>query len=168
MGNKKMIVAILILMGVINFASRKGLISGEYFLIGIGAVFFIAYFIRQRPKGFLVPGCILISLGVYANLQNSKLIVMNGRMEGPAFFFFMAIAFYLMFFIHNFRNDSLDRKMVWPAIVGTALTAFGIFVYASEYWDIVEILIGINRFWPLILIVLGLYLIFTKITSMGL
>jgi hypothetical protein len=162
MGNKKIIGLILILIGLINFASRQGWIAGEYFLIGLGAVFLIAYFIRQRPIGFLVPSCILILLGTYANLQNSSLLFMNGRMEGAAFFFFMAIAFYLIFFIHNFRNGSLERKTIWPAIVGTALTAFGIFVYAVEYWNITKFLIGINRIWPLILIVIGLYLILTK------
>jgi hypothetical protein len=162
MGNKKIIGLILILIGLINFASRQGWISGEYFLVGLGAIFLIAYFIRRRPMGFLVPACILILLGIYANLQNSSLLFMNGRMEGPTFFFFMAIAFYLIFFIHNISNGSLDRKTVWPAIVGTALTAFGIFVYAVEYWDITELLIGINRFWPLILVLMGLYLILTK------
>ncbi|MBK5252089.1 MAG: hypothetical protein JJE29_05595 [Peptostreptococcaceae bacterium] len=162
MGNKKIIGLILVLIGLINFASRQGWISGEYFLIGLGSVFLIAYFIRQRPIGFLIPACILILLGTYANLQSSRLLFMNGRIEGAAFFFFMAIAFYLIFFIHNTKNGSLDRKTVWPAIVGIALTVFGIFVYAVEYWDITELLIGINRFWPLILILIGLYLILTK------
>ncbi len=162
MGNKKIIGLILVLIGLINFASRQGWISGEYFLIGLGAVFLIAYFIRQRPIGFLIPACILILLGTYANLQSSRFLFMNGRMEGATFFFFMALAFYLIFFIHNISNESLKKKMVWPAIVGIALTAFGIFVYAVEYWDIAEVLIAINRFWPLILILIGLYLILTK------
>jgi len=162
MGDKKIIGFILLAIGIVNFASRQGWISGEYFLIGLGAVFLIAYLVRRRPIGLLIPACILIMLGLYANMQNSRVLFLNGNVEGAAFFFFMAIAFYMIFLIHNARKESTGKRAGWAAVTGTALAAFGIFVFAADRWDITKWLVLVDRYWPLILIASGLYLVFTK------
>ncbi|HKL10039.1 MAG TPA: hypothetical protein VJ990_01265 [Clostridia bacterium] len=162
MGDKKIIGFILLTIGIVNFASRQGWISGEYFLIGLGAVFLVAYFVRRRPIGFLIPACILLMLGFYSNIQNSGALLLSNNLEGAAFFFFMAIAFYLIFFIHNTRNESNGKRAGWAVVTGTALAAFGIFVFAAGHLDIAEWLILVDRYWPLILVAAGLYLVFSK------
>jgi len=165
MKDKKIIGLILLAIGIVNFASRQGWISGDYFLIGLGAVFLLAYFVRQRPIGFLIPASILIMLGLYSNMQKASVFFLNEKVAGSAFFFFMAIAFYMIFFIHNARNEGEGKKAGWSVVVGTALAAFGIFVFVAGNWDIGKWLIFMDRYWPLILIAFGLYLVFFKKTG---
>ncbi len=162
MGDKKIIGFILLAVGIVNLASRQGWISGEYFLVGLGAVFLIAYFVRQRPIGFLIPACILIMLGFYSNMLNAGRLFLKGNVEGAAFFFFMAIAFYMVFFIHNARKERNGKRAGWAVVTGTALAAFGVFVFAAGHWDITKWLGMAERYWPLLLIAAGLYLVFTK------
>ena len=111
---------------------------------------------------FLIPASVLIMIGVFINVQSSNFILAKGKTEGTIFFFFLSIAFYLIFFIHNAGNENQERKIIWPAIVGTALTAFAIFIYFVEYLDISKFAFLADRFWPVVLIVIGLYLILTK------
>lgn len=163
MKDRRMIGLVLVAVGAISFASRFGWLSGEYFLMGIGAVFLIAYYIQNRSIGFLIPACILIALGLFVNIESGRLLFFRRQAGGALFFFFMALAFYMMSFLHRLGNDRPGRKAVWPVIVGTALTAFGVFVYGVEHWklnwNLTRWLVLIDRFWPLILIAAGLFMV---------
>ena len=74
--------AILIVVGITAFLfSRLGYLEGELVLAVLGAAFLAAYLVRGR-YGLLVPGSILLGLGLGGLLEESWAAV-DGHQLGP-------------------------------------------------------------------------------------
>ncbi|HOF02369.1 MAG TPA: hypothetical protein PLT58_00095 [Atribacterota bacterium] len=162
--NKKIFLGIiLVIMGLFWTLSNFQLIRGSWFLPIIGFAFLAAYLYRREDKlnrtpGFLIAGCIIIMVGLF-NIINES--VKLGLLEGPLFFYLLGISFLPVYFIHtrNFaQQDSKQHK--WPLYTGFSIIGFGILVLIIEAANTSLI----RRFYPIILpiilILLGCYVIF--------
>lgn len=136
--------AVLILLGiaffVMNFVEGLG---QAVVLFGIGALLVAAYF-YTRTYGFLIPGCILIGLGL-GQLGEATLISFSGFSAlslGVGF-----IAIYLIDWLYR------GGTHWWSLIPGGILVVTSL-ASASE-----TIQVLLSRGWPLILVVIGLLIL---------
>jgi hypothetical protein len=132
---------ILIALGVIFLLSRTFVaLSGAVLLGGLGALFIFAYF-ATRKYGWLIPGSILAGLGFGELIGWSSLGLGLG-------------------FIGIFVIDVIVRGKShwWPLIPGVIITL-------DALGDRANVVIAplrnlISNWWPLLLIVIGLWLLF--------
>lgn len=136
--------AVLILLGiaffVMNFVEGLG---QAVVLFGIGALLVAAYF-YTRTYGFLIPGCILIGLGL-GQLGETGLVSFTGFGSlalGVGF-----IAIYLIDWLYR------GSTYWWPLIPG------GILVVSSLVSVSQTVQVLVSRGWPLILVIIGLLIL---------
>jgi hypothetical protein len=111
---------------------------GSFFLLAIGGAFMYAYFNKNRWA--VIPGSILLGLGAGALLEELDFMNFWG---GGVVAFTLGLGFCLIWF--------LERRHWWALIPG------GILVLAGLSSNLV-----VGRFWPVLLIGLGLYLLFEQ------
>ncbi len=133
---------ILIALGILFLLGRTAL-SGAVFLGGLGAIFIIAYF-GTRKYGWLIPGCILAGLGVGELMGWSSLGLGLG-------------------FIAIFVVDLIVRGKShwWPLIPGVIISLDALNSRAGAVLAPIQGLI--NNFWPVLLIVIGVLLLFPNL-----
>jgi drug/metabolite transporter (DMT)-like permease len=147
---------VAILAGIISILRDLNIfdlkITGEAILILIGIVF-IALYYSKKNIGFLIPGVILISLGLYISLINYY----NTTKLWPCFFILLGMAFYSIYFI------ALYGKENWPLVIGTILCLLGLTLLAFSYGILNRRLWRYyNYLWPLALVFVGVILILGK------
>lgn len=151
---------LLIGIGLFSLLGNFGLVSGEFFLIIVGAVFLAAYMTSKRtprPLGFLIPGCITLAIGIFSNLE-----YYIGQYDGPIFFWVLGAAFIAIHMIHSQFSGLINRSTQWALYVGAGLIAFGGFVFATMFLEYEPIRFMLHNFWPVALILGGIALIFSK------
>ncbi len=154
---------ILIIIGIIWTLSNMHLINDQWILPFVGMVFIAAYLYRGSTQkkgtiGFLIAGCIIIMVGLFAALNESLYL---GPFEGALFFFFVGIAFLPVYFIHTRHlRDKNSGNQKWPLYTGLIIMAFGFFVLLTETAHMPLMRRVYPVLWPMVLIVLGLYIIF--------
>ena len=120
-------------------------ISGGVFFILLGGLFIYLYH-NKNIKGFILPGCLLPSVGIYTILVNN----LNERYTWPSIFLLLGGAFFVIYFI-----EYMDKEN-WPLIVGIFLFGIGILCYAIAYGLInIDISRLNNLLWPAALIGVG-------------
>jgi hypothetical protein len=132
---------LLIGLGVFFLVGRNTNLGGWIFLAGLGAIFLVAYF-NSRSYGLLIPGCILLGLGLGEAMDQSSLGLGLG-------------------FIGIFAVDTLVRGRMshwWPLIPG-------VIIAGSELSDMNIAGLGTLRdiaadWWPLLLVLLGVLILF--------
>ncbi len=140
--------AILVALGLALFILQYVEGAAESILFfGIAAVFLFFYF-RQQRYGFLVPGCVLVGIGLGMLIDNSGLRAADPSALG------MGIGFLLIYVIDRlFRG----RTSWWPLVPG-GIMLFGA-VRSGDGW--------VNRIltegWPLILVIIGLLVFMGKL-----
>lgn len=153
----------LIIIGVVWTLSNLNLISDQWIMPFIGIVFLIAYFYRggtqkEATIGFLIAGCIIFMIGIFAAMSE---IFYLGLLEAPLFFFFLGIAFLPVYAIHTRHlADEESRNYKWPLYTGFIIIIFGIFLLLIETVQIPIIKRIYSIIWPIVLIILGSYIIF--------
>ncbi len=142
--NKKSVAGIiLILIGILLFLSQHIDNFHDFFsLLLIGSVFLFLYFTRKKI-GFLIPGCILIGLGLGQLLDNSLNWI--GDMDAIG----LGFGFLLIYLITNIWEK---QSYWWPLIPGVFLITVG-FSDGSSF---------LVKSWPLILVVIGLIIIYKE------
>ena len=138
---------VLILMGILITTFKFYHISHlSIFHLLLGGLFLAGYF-YGKTYGFLIPGCILFSLGLTST-------------KTPFFGFSDFNAFGLgLGFVAIYVIDKIYRKknLWWPLIPGIILILTGIK--------------GMGRFlsfgWPVLIIIFGLYLILKSLGILG-
>jgi len=147
---------ILLVLGGTSLAGNYRILnidmSGFLFLTGLGTVFLALYF-AKNITGFIYPGCILIAIGSYTLIDN----IFNIQM-GWLFFTFLGLSFYAMYLIEHRR---IGQR--WPLIPGTVLLVLSslffltsLEVITDNFWSL------ISYFWPVILIIVGLRIIYNN------
>src|SRR5438552_2702557 len=116
---------------------------GDYILLLLGGIFLYAYF-SSRPGfrvGFLIPGAILLGIGVGQALSRVPFIQEWGphNLSGLT----LGLGFCLIW--------ALERRHWWALIPGGILVITSL----SEGWMI-------GRLWPLALVLLGVYLLYDQ------
>ncbi|MFP4548237.1 MAG: hypothetical protein ACLFQM_08885 [Fidelibacterota bacterium] len=142
----------LILLGLAFLGIQQGLFDWDqvwpFALIIPGVVFFIAYFKDRSNYGVLMPGSVLLTIGIYFVF----LIEYGwGYMEDywPVFILGPGIGFWLMFFATGMKKD------FW--IPGTILITIAI-IFFMQAWRFME-------YWPVILILIGIYFLYSGVKS---
>ncbi len=154
---------ILVIIGVLWTLSNFRLINDQWILPFIGIIFLAAYLYRGGTKkkgtiGFLIAGCIIFMVGLFAVINDSLYL---GPFEGSLFFFFVGIAFLFVYIIHTRHlSDKDSGSQKWPLYTGLIIMAFGLFVLITETAHIPLMRRVYPVLWPMVLIVLGLYIIF--------
>jgi hypothetical protein len=146
---RKVAGAVLIVIGalllILQYAT--GVAYSIMFLIG-GSAFLIAYF-GKRTYGFLIPGCIMLGIGVGRLGEEASLPVDDASAIG------LGIGFVAIYGIDRLFNR---KSHWWPLIPGLILFVNGI---GSDF-DFGRL---ISRGWPVILIIVGLLFLGGKIGS---
>lgn len=112
----------------------------------------LAVFVITREYGFLVPGSILTGIGIGIVLDTAA----SGQAESGVMMLSLAGGFLGIWVIGSIYR--LSQNHWWPLIPGGILTIIGL-VQISET-DVAETL----RLWPILLIVLGAFLLAKAIT----
>lgn len=162
---KTLLGTIFIIIGILWTLSNFYLINDQWILPLIGMILLIAYLYRGGTQkkgtiGLLIAGCIILMVGLFAVFNDYYFL---GVFEGALFFIFLGIAFLAVYFIHTRHlSDKDSGQQKWPLCTGLLIMLFGLFVLFTETIHIPSIQRIYAIFWPLILIILGLSIIFFK------
>ena len=141
--------AILIAVGLAFFLiPRFDVLKVEYLLLGLGLIFLVSYFVSKR-YGLLVPGGVLTGLGLGEILDPSVRAFGDGEQLGLGAGF-LAIYFIALAYQRNTHW--------WPLIPGGFLILSGLDLTeeAAEY---------LFDNWPLMLVLVGVFLVIAGLRS---
>ncbi len=120
-------------------------ISGGVFFILLGTLFLYLYY-NKSMTGFILPGCLLPSVGIYTILVNN----LNERYAWPSIFLLLGSAFFVIYFVEYMHKEN------WPLLAGIFLFGMGILCYAMVYGLInIDISKLNNLIWPAALMGVG-------------
>lgn len=146
--------AILIGLGLLfllmNFAPSLDL--GQLVLIGLGGVFLVAAFLTRSP-GLVIPGCILSGIGVGVWLIGSG-PAWEGLDNGAVILICMGVGFAAIMPLTRLVGG---QPHWWPLIPGGILGGIGLLMTFGEAG--LSLLEQIGRFWPVVLILIGLFIL---------
>ena len=156
---------ILVIIGVLWTLSNFHLINDQWILPFTGIIFFSAYLYRGGTQkrgtiGFLIAGCIIFMVGLFAAINDSFYL---GPFEGALFFLFVGIAFLPVYVVHTRHlSDKDSGSQKWPLYTSLVIMAFSLFILFTETAHIPIIRRIYPVLWPILLIILGLYIIFKQ------
>jgi len=137
--------ALLIVMDEV-FPSFAGNIGGPLLLAVIGVAFWIIFFLQPAYWWAIIPGGVMITLGLVAATES----FFTGVETGGLFFLGLGLTFGILSMI-----ETPTGKMKWPLIPAGILLLLGVVVSLAAT--------SIMRFlWPVALILFGLYLFFMR------
>jgi len=150
MGRPSVAGGVLIVLGAMFLLGQWMHVGGEGVVALIGVAFLAAYAFTGQ-YGFLVPGGIMTGLGIG--------IISENRLEGEGapVLLGLGLGFAAIYVIHRFRDGRWAADW-WPLIPGGVLVVIGLFLAAGQ----AGLLGAVGRWWPLILILIGLYMIFRR------
>jgi hypothetical protein len=140
---------ILITLGVLFLLGQSLDVGGEAAVALIGAAFLIAYALT-RQYGFLVPGGIMTGLGLG--------IIFEDRVNagGAPVLLGLGGGFLLIYVVSVLRGRMPGDW--WPLIPGGILSAIGLMLAANA----TGALAVVGRWWPLLLVLVGLYFVLRR------
>lgn len=141
---------ILIIIGIMALLINFGILSGESFLIAIGAAFLAAFAI-WRNLSLLIPGMILLWLGIATTLVSRDIVDVAD--DGSIIVSALGLAFLSVYAF-------MPKRHWWPLIPGGILLLVGIMIFAFTQ-NIIPISFSefVNFLWPAALIVIGIWII---------
>lgn len=141
----------MILLGVLLLLDNLVPLSASFALLAAGTIFLLVYF-AAGIYGFLIPGSLLIGLAVALLVQSQ----IEQRGSGGLFIVCLGGGFLFIYILDRFRRPTFS----WPLVPGGILLGFGGLMFLRDYqWISPEQFARIFRFWPVILILLGIYFI---------
>lgn len=140
---------ILVLLGILFLLGQWANIGGESVVAIIGLALLVAYAFTGH-YGLLVPGGIMTGLGVGIVYETR----LNG--SGAPVLLGLGLGFLSIYVIGRTRGRMSGDW--WPIIPGGILTVIGLIIAAGQ----TGLLGAIGRWWPAVLILLGLYLIYRQ------
>lgn len=140
---------LIILIGIFLLFLNFNLLTGNMFLLIISAIFLISYYRFNKNIGFLIPGCILLSISLFNIINNVYPISSTYSLV------FIGIGFLLIFFIHySGRKDISSGEKYWSLYPGVILIFLGILInIIQNFPDFIRFLI------PILLIIIGALLL---------
>jgi hypothetical protein len=141
---------ILIALGVAALAGNLLPTPGGVLFIGLGSAFLVARVLTGR-YGYAVPAGVLLAFGAFVSLTESRLVV--GREAGGLFFIILGLGFVASYVI------AARPRQVWPIVPASILIGFGLFVQGWLLAWPFEQLVWLAPYWPLALIVFGMWLL---------
>ena len=148
--------AILISIGLFSLLENIFHMSwGLYFLPYLAVIFLVFGVVSRRP-GLLIPGGILAGLGAGAIVVEETFPYLTDPARGGAFMLTFAGGWLLI----TLTSLLIGRLMLWPLIPGAFIGMTGLALVSGQTG--LQLLQIYGYFWPALLIVLGLYLIFRR------
>jgi len=152
--------AVLIAIGLLSLASRvfRNFDWGffwPFIIIGIGAIFFVGMFAGGRQTaGLAIPGSIVGGIGLVLLFQN-----IVGRWESMSYFWTLIVIFvgagiYLM---GLYGSDEGQKQSGWRVMK----IGFVLFVIFGAFFEMIFSSFS-NLLFPILLIVLGTYLVLSR------
>lgn len=169
MGRHRSLGVLLIGFGLMLLLAQTNWLGDHFVIYLIALGFFTAYNYAGGSKrygnvGFLIPGSILLAIGIHVDLDR----VLGRTLLGPGLFFLLlAGAFYLVYQVHTRKAGTESANRNWPIYPATALLAFALFVSFVEQVENWRQLGFINYIFPLALIGVGLFFIARNPKSKG-
>jgi Putative adhesin len=137
---------VFLLGNLVPDRSRGGLV-----VLGLGAAFMVGRLTTGR-YGYAVPAGILIALGTYFTLQELPLTQPIGGSRW--FFVLLGLGFGMVYVI------GLRPAAVWPLFPAVILVCLGLAMFGVAWFGPLASLSWIAGFWPVALVVVGLWLLF--------
>jgi hypothetical protein len=152
-GKNRLFLGLLLLaVGVALLLARMQVVNyGPAFLIALGVAFCL-YGVLARRLPPLVPGGILLGLGAGMFLGDrgvAALGVVHWNLLG------LGLGFVLVFLLALVLGLGAQ---VWALVVGLVLVGVAALPHLKELLD-PRVVIALRTYWPLLLVILGLYLI---------
>jgi hypothetical protein len=150
MGSRQSVAGIiLIALGVLFLLGQYLRVGGEAIVALIGIAFLVAHALT-RQYGFLVPGGIMTGLGIG--------IIYEDRFNAGGAPVLLGLgAGFLLIYVLSVMRGRMPGDW-WPLVPGTILTATGLMLAA----DATGALAVVGRWWPLVLVLLGLYIVLRR------
>lgn len=152
---------VFIVVGVILFLNQIDFIDVRLSQIiwGLFVIFGFFYTIRgykNNLKSKIFWGTVIFLFSLYFLLYSLDLLDYHYRVFLPSFFIIFGLAF-----LTTYLNDIKD---VWTLIISLILLSSGIFLMLEDfgYFNWFDVRSVIKTYWPIILILLGLALLFKK------
>jgi hypothetical protein len=148
---------ILIVLGIVFLVAQRYPEAFGAWMIVVGlAVIFLAAYLATREYGFLIPGSILMGIGVplaivqYQTSQTGMVIEGMSLDQGGLVVLGLGLGFVCIWLIDLLVSRGRPGGW-WPLIPGGLLLAAGLAIASNnEQW-----LETIGQWWPLIFIVIG-------------
>jgi len=154
---------ILVLVGVLALvANFLGNTPYTLWFLPLLGIIFLASGIIAGKRGLLIPGGILLGIGVGTLLVAHYLTPPSEEMQGGIFMLAFAGGWVLITLLSLVVKDAEDqtRVMWWPLIPGGIIGAIGAALLLGEKGQVALEYFG--KGWPVILIAGGLYLILRR------
>jgi cell wall-active antibiotic response 4TMS protein YvqF len=156
---------LLIAFGLLSVASQvfRGFNWGflwPFLVIGVGALFFVAMFAGgKQAAGFAIPGTIVSGVGLVLLFQN-----ITRHWESMSYFWTLIILFVGagIYIMGLYGNDAGQKKS------GTSVMKVGLilFIIFGSFFEMVFSSFG-NLIFPILLILLGVYLVVSRSGLLG-
>jgi hypothetical protein len=148
--------AALIAFGVLaliaNFAQSS--LLGLLILPAIGVIF-VVWGILVRQVGLLIPGGILLGIGVGALLSQEVFVGLSDTQQGGVVTLSMGVGFLLIIPLALMFTRA---RVWWPVFPGVILALIGVaLLIGGQALTVLEIA---GRFWPVLLIAIGVYFVY--------
>ncbi|NLM97295.1 MAG: hypothetical protein GX175_06775 [Halanaerobiaceae bacterium] len=148
---------VLLVVGLIIFLTNLDIISTDFTLFIIGGGLVAAYYFSgkgagKRKASLITAGLLVLMIGVYDLADN----YIAPELSSSLFFALLATAFLLLYFIHTFHYSRGNR---WPLYIALCIYAFSLFIYLVEVVNFRLIEVYVEKYWPLVMIMAGLYLL---------
>ncbi len=128
---------------------------GLYFLPMLAVLFLASGLLTRRP-GLLIPGGILAGIGGGAIVVDQFMPYLSNQARGGTFLLVFAAGWLVI----TLASVVINRLMLWPLIPAAFLGMTGAALLTGQTG--LELLKLFGYFWPAVLIIIGLYLIFRR------
>lgn len=146
---------LLIALGVL-FLLDNYVNLGEAFLAIVGLFLLAAYFALGHNPGFLIPGGILtgLGLGIYATGAG---FLERDEIGGSLIMLGLGAGFLLIWV--------LERRQRWAIIPGSIISGLGVLSLLTAWGGIIpqDLLRLVEDWWPLILVMFGLWILYQQL-----
>jgi hypothetical protein len=148
---------LLVAFGFLSLASQifhgfNWSLIWPFFVIGVGALFFVAMFASgKQMAGFAIPGTIISGIGLVTLIQNLTRHWESGSYLWTLIILFVGLGIYIM---GTYSND-LGQKQSGVRVMKIGLILFIIF---GAFFEMAFSSFG-NLAFPILLILLGVYLV---------
>ncbi len=122
----------------------------------LGAIF-LTWGLITRTFGLLIPGGVLLGIGLGAYLITGSYSYLEGDAQGGLFMLAFAAGWFLISLLSPLTTD---RFQWWPLIPGAIIGAVGLALLGGG--PAMQLLQIIGYSWPLILVGIGIYLLFKR------
>ena len=147
--------ALLIAIGLLVLLAQNVQVEtlGLLFLPALGGLFLIAGIVG-RQVGFIIPGGILAGIGLGVVFTQNPALIATDKTQGGVFF----IGFALGWFLITVLSKLFTRETQWWALIPGTIMALigGALLLGGAALNVLEFA---GRWWPLILVTLGLVII---------